>query len=70
MIRDAQLLVRSVHGQCKTDGLVDFVHEALETGQPADGRDRRATVRDAEVGKPSRGCDDLVEVEASARPSP
>ena len=49
--------------QRKADRLRDVVHEALEARQPADGRDRCAAMRDAEVGQPGRCAEDVVEVE-------
>ena len=36
--------------------------QAVDPRQPADGRDRRAAVGDAEVGQPARGGEHVVEV--------
>ena len=49
-----QLVVRRVEREREADRLVDLVDEALQAGQPADGGDRRAPVRDPEVRQPPR----------------
>ena len=58
-----QLVVRRVEREREADRLVDLVHEAPQAGQPADRRDRRPPVRDAEIRQPPRRGEHLVEVE-------
>ncbi len=49
--------------QREPDRLVDLVHEAPQARKPADGRDRRAPVRDPEVGQSARRVEHVVEVQ-------
>ena len=58
-----QLVVRRVEREREADRLRHLVDEALQAREPADRRDRRAAVRDPEVGQPPRRAEHLVEVE-------
>ena len=58
-----QLVVRSVQREREPDRLVHLVDEPSQSRQPADRRDRRSPVRDAEIGQPPRRREHLVEVE-------
>ena len=49
--------------QREADRLLHLVDEAPEAGQPADCRDRRPAIRDADVGEPPRRREHGVEVE-------
>ena len=53
----AQRVVRRVQRQREADRLLDLVDEAAQARQPADGRDRRAPVRDADVRQAPRRLD-------------
>ena len=59
----AQRVGRCVQREREADRLADLVDESPQAGQPADGRDRRAPVRDADVGQPARGREHGVDVE-------
>ena len=47
----------------EADRLLDLVDEPSQPGQPADGRDRRPPVGDAEVGQAARRGQHLVDVQ-------
>ena len=51
----AQLRIGCVDGEREPDRLLDLVDEPPQSGHPADRRDGRPPVRDAEVREPSRG---------------
>ena len=59
----AQPRVGGVDREREPDRLLDLVDEAPQAGHPADGRDRRAAVRDPDVRQPQRRRVHLVEVE-------
>ena len=51
-----------VQGEREPDRLIDLVHEPAQSGHPADGRDRRPTVRDADVREAPGGFEHSVQV--------
>ena len=59
----AEGVVRCVEREREPDRLLDLVREPPEPRQPADRRDRRTAVGDAELRESARGCDDGVQVQ-------
>ena len=59
----AKLVVGRMERQREPNGFVHLVDEAAQAGQPPDGRDRGAPVRDADVRQAARSSDHVVDVQ-------
>jgi hypothetical protein len=63
MIRERGSGVGCVQREGEPDRLLDLVDEAGQPGHPADGRNRRAAVRDPDIREPARSGEHGVVVE-------